>query len=315
MNPVCRFVVPLLLGALGVTPVYGVTEVCIFIGAPGDPTLESRFHGWASRLTGALTGGYGLEKSRVSTYPAAPGDGALTREMVAGAFGELSTRMTADDALLVVLIGHGSDQDVPKFMLEGPDATAADFRSWLDGVPTGTQLVLDTTSASGGFIGYLAGPNRAVCTGTAGGTERNAPEFMEHVVLALEEGRGDVDKNGRLSWTEWVNAAARGTADWYEKEGLLSTEHALLDDDGDGQGTRLPASDTTSGDGVFGSEQFVNGVHQAGVPEGSPYAEAIAAVEAWKAERERVPPSEYWDTLEKLLLDAARSYPSHAAAP
>ncbi|NNL67348.1 MAG: hypothetical protein HKP30_13960, partial [Myxococcales bacterium] len=41
--------------------------------------------------------------------------------------------------------------------------------------------------------------------------------------------------------------ARRETARFYEERNLLLTEHALLDDDGDGEGTREPTIETADG--------------------------------------------------------------------
>jgi len=46
----------------------------------------------------------------------------------------------------------------------------------------------------------------------------------------------DADQNGRVSILEAFNFATKATANWYQGKGLLATEHALIDDNGDGVG-------------------------------------------------------------------------------
>jgi len=312
MTALRRYGLTLLLLTLAAVPARAATEVCILVGAGGDAAWEARFHAWAARAAKTLVADYGLAAERVRIHPASPDASPLTGEAIAAVMAELSERLAAEDQLILVLIGHGSDRGVPKFIVDGPDVTAAEFRVGLDGVKAASQLVINTTSASGGFIGYLSAPGRALCTATQSGVERNAPEFMEHLVLALEEGRGDADRNGRLSWAEWLNAGARGTAAWYEKEGLIATENALLDDNGDGRGSRLPCDPAGSGDGTFAHGVYVG---EGPGPVRGDYAGAIAAVEAWKAQRDSVAEAEYWDTLEQLLLEAARLHPDGAGTP
>jgi len=55
-------------------------------------------------------------------------------------------------------------------------------------------------------------------------------------VAAFEARAGDSDKNGRVSILEAFDFASRGVRRWYQDQGRLSTERALLDDSGDGRG-------------------------------------------------------------------------------
>jgi hypothetical protein len=57
----------------------------------------------------------------------------------------------------------------------------------------------------------------------------------------------DADKNGRVSMLEAFDYARREVEVAYERQGILLTEHALLDDAGDRQGTAKPAADGKQG--------------------------------------------------------------------
>ena len=55
------------------------------------------------------------------------------------------------DDLVLILIGHGSfDGTDYKFNLVGPDITAAELAGLCDRIPARRQLVVNTSSASGG---------------------------------------------------------------------------------------------------------------------------------------------------------------------
>ncbi len=56
--------------------------------------------------------------------------------------------------------------------------------------------------------------------------------------LAIGDVKFDLDKDGQTSLFEAFLAASRRTEEFYETEGRLATEHALLDDNGDGNGVR-----------------------------------------------------------------------------
>ena len=125
-----------------------------------------------------------------------------------------------------------------------------DFARAFDAFPTQTVVFANTASASGGFIEPLSGPNRLILTATRSGRERNATAFGEFFVEALAAGAddADVDKDGRVSLLEAYEYARGGVERMYEQEDRLLTEHALLDDDGDGVGSADPDPSAGGGD-------------------------------------------------------------------
>ena len=54
----------------------------------------------------------------------------------------------------------------------------------------------------------------------------------------------DIDRDGQTSLVEAWLFASRRTAEFYSTEGRLATEHALLDDNSDGKGTRAEVYET-----------------------------------------------------------------------
>src|ERR1019366_7106008 len=122
-----------------------------------------------------------------------------------------------------------------KFNLRGPDISATDLAAALK--PCLRPLaVIDCASASGPFINALSGPNRVIITATRSGSEVNATRFGGYLAKAIADPAADLDKDGQTSLLEAFLLASRETQQFYREAGRLATEHALLDDNGDGLG-------------------------------------------------------------------------------
>ena len=141
-------------------------------GLGGEPDYEQRFSGWAGEIEAILKSAGG--DAKIETFKGA----AATRANVRTALERIAHEAKPDDALVVMLIGHGSFDGVDyKINLPGPDLSATDLAALLDRVPAARQLVVDMTSSSGGAINTLRKENRVVITATKSGTERNATVF------------------------------------------------------------------------------------------------------------------------------------------
>ena len=95
---------------------------------------------------------------------------------------------------------------------------------------------MDTTSASGPFVNELSAPGRTIITATRNGAENFSTLFGGYFVDALTGEEADADKNRRVTMLEAFQFAKAAVQRAYDKEGLLSTEHAVLDDNGDKAG-------------------------------------------------------------------------------
>jgi hypothetical protein len=143
-----------------------------------------------------------------------------------------------DAALWLVLIGHGTfDGRTAKFNLRGPDLAAKELAEWLKPVVR-PLVIIDTSSSSAPFLGILSAPNRVLITATKSGYEQNYARFGEYLAGAIAEPEADLDKDGQTSLLEAFLIASRRVDEFYLAAGRLVTEHALLDDNGDGLGTR-----------------------------------------------------------------------------
>ena len=71
-----------------------------------------------------------------------------------------------------------------------------------DRIPARRQLIVNTTSASGGSVPALERPGRAVIAATKSGTEKNATVFARYWVEALQDPAADTDKSDSISAME-----------------------------------------------------------------------------------------------------------------
>lgn len=148
-------------------------------------------------------------------------------------------RAATEPPLWLVLIGHGTfDGRTAAFNLRGPDLSPAELSTALAEMPRPTVIV-NTTAASAPFLTALSAPGRAVVTATKSGQERNYARFGRYFARRVADPAADLDKDDQTSLFEAFLSAARDTAEFYEGEGRIATEHPLLDDDGDGRGVRF----------------------------------------------------------------------------
>ncbi len=238
------------------------THLIVVSGLSGEPRYAAAFHEWATMLIEAAQARWGLPSAnivylaeKVERDPARI-SGRATREAVESSFKTVAAKSAADDAVFIVLIGHGASRDgIASFNLPGPDLSAEDFARSLEAFATQRLVFVNTASASGEFIKALSGPNRTIITATKSGFERNETLFANYFVEAFAADGADVDKDQRVSALEAFNYARREVARVYETDGRLLTEHALLDDNGDGEGSLEP--DATSADGALARRTFL----------------------------------------------------------
>jgi hypothetical protein len=201
---------------------------CLVIaGLGGEQEYETRFTGWAQTLEATFKAAGSDVKTEVLQGPSATRDAVRTRlrTIAAGA--------AKEDAVMLILIGHGSfDGAEYKFNLPGPDITATELSSLLDKLPVSRQLVVNTTSSSGGALDSLTGANRTVIAATKSGTEKNATVFARYWVDAMRDGAADTDKNEVISAAEAFRYAEAKTKQFYETQKRIVTEHPVMQGDG-----------------------------------------------------------------------------------
>ena len=220
------------------------THALIVVGLGGNADYRDRFHNQAVALREAFTSKHGMPTEHVTYLGERPESAPeivtdkSTRDNVLSYLSTIAQQMGPSDRLLVILIGHGtSDQAEARFNVTGPDLAPSDLQMALTGFPTQTLALVHTGSASGGFLGPLSGPNRIIITATRTQRERNATEFAQFFVEAITGESADLDKDERVSLLEAYQYAREEVVRFYEDENEILTEHAVLDDNGDGTGS------------------------------------------------------------------------------
>lgn len=215
-------------------------------GLGGAPDQTERIGSHLRETYHALTGPLGFDGDNVSVLAeqALQGDsfvdGVSTAENIRAYFGVLTDSLSSDDALYVMLFGHGSS-DGQRVALNIPrrDLTDMDYARLADTLPVGLQVWVCTMSVSGPFVRALSAPGRIVMTATRTATQRNRTIFPTYFAESLTAQDADLDQDGSLSVIETFRYAAEKTAFHYSSRGQLATEHSLLDDTGDGEGVRF----------------------------------------------------------------------------
>lgn len=208
------------------------SRVLIVVGAPGLEEFGKNFHAWAESLTNTCKTA-GANYSVIGLAPEDPD--RPDREQLAALL-EAEPR-SSDRELYLILLGHGTfDRREAKFNVRGPDFNAKELAAWLEPFKR-PVAVINASSASGPFIDRLSAPGRVVITATKSGNEINYSRFGGHFAANLSNPEADLDKDGQTSLLEAWLMASRQVAEFYQTEGRLATEHALLDDNGDKLGT------------------------------------------------------------------------------
>ena len=285
----------------------------IISGASGEETFSKQFAQWTSRLRLALTERLGFGESRLKVLAEKQSEGVTalsTAEEVRRAFEDLRGVVGAESTLFIFLIGHGTfDGKQAKFNLVGPDLGVAAYGDLIGSLPARRIILFNMASASGEFVKPLAGRGRVIISATRSGQEQNATRFAEHLIAALTNREADADQNGRISVLEVFNYATPQVAAHYSRAGRLATEHALIEDNGDGVGHEK----AEGGDGGLARMTYLDSltIEQA--------ARSVAAaklvrertrleeeVEQLKGRKQELPPAEYETALEKLLIELAK---------
>lgn len=295
----------------------------IIAGVGGEETYKKKFTAQALRLREVLTGQLGFAEKNVylltEVAAASAEDGAresvaasskcATADEVRSAFASIKEAARADSFVLVILIGHGSvDNQQPKFNLVGPDLSAKDYSALLGSLPCKRIAFIDCASSSGDFVKPLSAEGRIVITATRSGSEQNATMFAENFIAGLTDFAADADKNGRISLLEAFTYTNKLTADFYKAKNRLATEHALIDDNGDGVGHE----EATGGDGSLAKLVYLDSKQLEEAAGDAEIAKLIAqrqaleeAVEKLKARKSEMKQEEYDAELERLLVQLA----------
>jgi hypothetical protein len=207
-------------------------EVLIVTGAPGEEEYAAKFEKQVTTWKAAC------EKFEIAV--SVIGKDEHDAEALEVALQKAATKSTGQ--FWLVLIGHGTfDNREVKFNLRGPDVTAKQLATWCQPIQR-EMIFIDGGSSSAGFLQALAGKNRIIVTGTKSADEIYYTRFGEFFAPAIAgDPAADLDQDKQVSILEAFRHASKLAAEFYEKEERISTEHALIEDNGDGVGTRSEA--------------------------------------------------------------------------
>jgi len=288
----------------------GERYAVLISGVSGEEKYAAQQQKWRAELGAFLTTSFKFPDANVvSLDEQSEASSRATAANLRRLFGDLRRRLTRDDMLMVVLIGHGTFDGVDaKFNLVGPDLSAAEWKTLLDGLP-GRLVVVNTTASSFPFLEELSRAGRVVITATDSAAQRFATIFPEYFTRALADRSSDFDKNGRVSVWEVFTAASAGVKRHYEQRGQLSTERPLLDDNGDREGreANTPGEDGASAQAIYLDPD--PGTNTADAELAALERQRVALekqLEELKVRRASMSDAQYQAELEKILVELAR---------
>lgn len=289
----------------------------IISGLSGEAGIAATYNGWSTTIANAARTRFAATRvvrmTEDTTGGTAPSQ-MSTKSNVAAQLQQIAAEARPDDAVFVILIGHGSAADGgPRIALPGPDLTAADLAKMLGSV-TARVTVVNTASTSGAWIAPLASKGRLVVTATKSGVEQNETTFAGYFAAALAADGADTDKDNRVSVLEAYDFAKREVARAYAADKRMLTEHAQIDGDGDGKAVAAATSD--SPDGAVASLTFFGYAGARTSATAKPQSPELRALYAQKSQLEQklaqlrarkaaTAEADYQKQLEGVLLEMA----------
>jgi hypothetical protein len=291
-------------------------HLLIVSGIGGIDSYRQQFtRASTSLVQAALEAGIDQRNIIVLAAEPAPDSGASQRVADKAAIGqallEISRKAGADDRVFVVLIGHGNARgDSAVFNLPGPDISATELAAALAVLEDRLTIIINTASASGPFIQSLSRDNRIVITATSSSREYQATVFGDYLVAAFAAEGADRDKDERISMLEAFDYARREVKRSFSGEKRLLTEHALLDDNGDGAGSLDPGefqADGALADRIYLQQppSLASGASSELIAMLQSKQDLEQSISALKRQRDSLTPANYYAELERLLVELA----------
>ena len=274
-------------------------------GLGDEPDYEQRFTGWASDITKLLASEPNSKVESLAGKDATKANVLAKLTAIAGA-------AKADDTFVLFLIGHGSYDDIDyKINLPGPDLSATELAAALDKIPA-RQVIVDSTSSSGGAIPKLQKDKRVIIAATKSGTEKNATVFARFWIEAFRDAAADTDKNQTLTALEAFRYAEAKTRGYYDTQKRLATEHAVLEDTGKGEGVKDPGA--ANGQGLTANRLPVLHLGSVASIVNSPAKQALlkqkddleTKIDELKYKKAAIDERSYTTQMRQLLLELAK---------
>ena len=285
-------------------------HLLVITGIGGTEAYEKQFADNASGLIQSAQD-LGIDKGNIVRL----GEGRpADRQSIHRALHEISLKASANDRIFIVLIGHGNGRgDSAVFNLSGPDISAEELDQALSILEQRSIIIINSASASGPFIRALSGSNRLVITATSSAREYHAPVFGNYFFAAFDQPGADRDKDEKISMLEAFDYARLEIRRAFDSEKRLLTEHALLDDNGDGRGSRDPVRHGGDDvDGVLASRihlqaplSLASGASPELVEMLQQKQQLEQSIDELKLNRDGLANDDYYHQLEGLLVELA----------
>jgi len=305
------------------TPVRATSQTFVVIvsGIGGEPFYSERFRQWSETMLKAAESRLRIARDHIvylsesDEAASVRVDGRSSKTELEAVLSRLSLVSRPGDVVLLLLIGHGSvRRDEALFNLPGPDVSANELNDMLSPLSGRRLVIVNGTPSSAPFMQALSAPDRVVITATTSTAERYHTIFIDHFVAAFTGDGADMDKNGRVSMLEAFEYASREVQRSYDSDGRLQTEHALLDDNGDRQGSRQIGADAT--DGALARTLYLQAPSALALAVDKPSVARLLKersvieqrIEALKTRKVELETQAYENQLEALLIELALTH-------
>ena len=287
-------------------------RVIVVVGAAGADEYSGQFSEWAAHWQQSASH---ARCTVIGTESAEVDD----KKSLHNTIRELEANTVTGEVWLV-MIGHGTyDGQRAKFNLRGPDVEASELKAWL--LPLKQRLVvINCASSSSPFINELSGANRIIVTATKDGHQYNFSRFAQFMAASINDPAIDLDKDGQTSVLEAFCSASQSVQGFYDQENRLATEHALIDDNGDGLGTPAEWFEGTRAnrnpkqgiaDGIAANQVFLQrrGVDATLTAEQrTKRNELETKLERLRVNKSRMTEDQYLLEIEPILIELAKLY-------
>ena len=149
------------------------------------------------------------------------------------------------EACWIILLGHAHLYDrKSQFNIFGNDIDQNDFARWLQPLKNREQVIWITTPVSGFWLKPLSQKGRVVICATEASLEFTGTEMPYALAQTLStyndaEQTNDIDRDAHSSLLDLYIRTCVSVTGRFQSIERLQTEHAQLDDNGDGRGTEL----------------------------------------------------------------------------
>lgn len=230
----------------------------VLCGLPGDDEHRTRLTDAVRKLITSAPAVFQFDKSRMrvlagdETMRSEIADtfsetGICTRESVATVLESLGSDIAPSDTCMLFLLGHAQLYEARStFNVQGIDFDGTELASWMKPIQCLNRVFWITTPVSGFWLKPLSGPCTTVISATEPDLEFTATEMPYALADIVAGSNGaqplnDIDEDGKLTMLDLYLAVNLEIHQRFRTAERLQTEHAQLDDNGDGIGKELQA--------------------------------------------------------------------------